>query len=508
MAFSRLKYPGDGSTVSFAVNFTLGFISRSDVKAYVIGEVDGLGGQLYRTITWINDGLITISGAAPTVGQTLVIERTVSKTALQNDYVNGAAVEAENLDNSNKQAVMLVHEVLDGRFTDPLTGNLDMGNNKIVNLGPATNGGDAVNLTQLQDFTGNAPAYAAAAAASASTATTQAGIATTQAGTATTKAAEALASANAAAASAAGMRWSTPVRVATTANITLSGTQTIDAVAVVAGNRVLVKNQTTQSQNGIYLCAAGTWTRDTDADTWDELRGRVVSVEEGTVNADVIYICTVNSGGTLGTTNVTWADLKVPVQDGGVSTTAKIVDGIVTYLKLASAAIATTAEIIAGTASKLVSVAGLKTYHDNITNSWVRCDTTNGVGSSNGAIRRFVNSQLGSYTTDITYADSATLGASFTINTTGVYAITYTDNFSSINVYFGISKNTANGNQSILVNPFSELLAVTFEQNNSTPRSVQTTVRLAAGDVVRPHLSTSSASAAANLAMFLIQRVA
>lgn len=366
MAFSRLKYPGDGSTVSFAVNFTLGFISRSDVKAYVIGEVDGLGGQLYRTITWINDGLITISGAAPTIAQTLVIERTVSKTALQNDYVNGAAVEAENLDNSNKQAVMLVHEVLDGRFTDPLTGNLDMGNNKITNLGPGTDPTDAVNLTQLEDMTGNAPAYAAAAAASASTATTQAGIATTQAGTATTKAAEALASANAAATAAAGMRWSTPVRVATTANITLSGTQTIDAVAVVAGNRVLVKNQSTASQNGIYLCAAGAWTRGTDADTWDELRGRVVAVEEGTVNQDIIYICTVNAGGTLGTTNVTWADLKVPVQDGGVSTTAKIADGIITYVKLIGSAFASVAEIAVGAANKIVNAANLKTHLDNV----------------------------------------------------------------------------------------------------------------------------------------------
>jgi hypothetical protein len=53
-------------------------------------------------------------------------------------------------------------------------------------------------------------------------------------------------------------------RVATTANITLTGTQTIDGISVVADNRVLVKEQSTGSENGIYLCKAGTWTRATD----------------------------------------------------------------------------------------------------------------------------------------------------------------------------------------------------------------------------------------------------
>ena len=57
------------------------------------------------------------------------------------------------------------------------------------------------------------------------------------------------------------------VKVATTGNITLSGTQTIDSVAVSADQRVLVKNQSTASQNGIYLCKAGSWTRTDDLAT-------------------------------------------------------------------------------------------------------------------------------------------------------------------------------------------------------------------------------------------------
>lgn len=63
----------------------------------------------------------------------------------------------------------------------------------------------------------------------------------------------------------------TGVVAATTANITLSGAQTIDGVSVVATNRVLVKNQTTTKDNGIYVAAAGAWSRATDSDTAGEL---------------------------------------------------------------------------------------------------------------------------------------------------------------------------------------------------------------------------------------------
>jgi hypothetical protein len=95
-------------------------------------------------------------------------------------------------------------------------------------------------------------------------------------------------------------------RAATTANITLSGTQTIDNVVLVAGDRVLVKNQTTASQNGIYDVAAGAWTRSIDMDAWSEVPGAFVFVEEGDTLADTGWVATANQGGTLGTTNITW----------------------------------------------------------------------------------------------------------------------------------------------------------------------------------------------------------
>lgn len=77
-----------------------------------------------------------------------------------------------------------------------------------------------------------------------------------------------------------------PVRAATTANITLSAAQTIDGVSVVADDRVLVKNQTTTTENGIYIAAASTWTRALDFDgSRDMVTGTRVFVISGTTNA-------------------------------------------------------------------------------------------------------------------------------------------------------------------------------------------------------------------------------
>lgn len=99
------------------------------------------------------------------------------------------------------------------------------------------------------------------------------------------------------------------VRVATTANITLSGAQTIDGIGVVAGDRVLVKNQTTASQNGIYVVAAGAWTRAEDADTAADLEAAFTFVEEGTTNADSGWLQTTDNP-TVGTTALTWVQFS------------------------------------------------------------------------------------------------------------------------------------------------------------------------------------------------------
>jgi hypothetical protein len=101
------------------------------------------------------------------------------------------------------------------------------------------------------------------------------------------------------------------VRVATTANITLSGAQTIDGVSAVAGDRVLVKNQSTASQNGIYVVAAGSWSRATDADSDVKVTaGMFVFVTEGATNADSGWVLTTNDTIALGTTGLAFAQFS------------------------------------------------------------------------------------------------------------------------------------------------------------------------------------------------------
>ena len=103
-----------------------------------------------------------------------------------------------------------------------------------------------------------------------------------------------------------GLHWKDSVKVATTANITLSGTQTIDGVAVSADQRVLVKNQSTGSENGIYLCKAGAWERAADMNAAGEFSGSAVFVQQGTVNGDTGYVCTNDGDVTVGTTAITF----------------------------------------------------------------------------------------------------------------------------------------------------------------------------------------------------------
>lgn len=107
-----------------------------------------------------------------------------------------------------------------------------------------------------------------------------------------------------------GISWKLAVRAATTANITLSGTQTIDGVSVVADDRVLVKDQSTGSANGLYVVAAGAWTRASDADVSAEVpAGMAVFVTEGTTNGDKAWVLTTNAPITLGTTSLSFTQM-------------------------------------------------------------------------------------------------------------------------------------------------------------------------------------------------------
>ena len=101
------------------------------------------------------------------------------------------------------------------------------------------------------------------------------------------------------------------VKVATTANITLSGEQTIDGVALSAGARVLVKNQSDGEDNGIYVVASGVWGRSPDADSSAKVTsGMFTFVEEGTANDNSGWVLTTNGVIVLGTTPLAFAQFS------------------------------------------------------------------------------------------------------------------------------------------------------------------------------------------------------
>ena len=100
-------------------------------------------------------------------------------------------------------------------------------------------------------------------------------------------------------------------RVATTANITLSGTQSIDGVNVAEGDRVLVKDQSSAGANGLYVVSVQTWTRADDLDTGANAAGAFVFIESGTTQADRGFVCTSNTGSAVvGTNSLTFTQFS------------------------------------------------------------------------------------------------------------------------------------------------------------------------------------------------------
>jgi hypothetical protein len=118
-----------------------------------------------------------------------------------------------------------------------------------------------------------------------------------------------------------GTSFKLPCRVATTASITLSGTQTIDGVAVVAGDRVLVKDQGTGSANGIYIVSASTWSRAVDMSIDEDMfEGLMVYVNSGTANGDKTFYLNTANPITIGVTSLTFTAVPGGAAIGGTVT--------------------------------------------------------------------------------------------------------------------------------------------------------------------------------------------
>ncbi len=183
------------------------------------------------------------------------------------------------------------------------------------------------------------------------------------------------------------------VRVATTANVDLSGAlengDVVDGVTLVTGNRVLVKNQSTGSQNGIYVVqASGAAVRATDADADAEVTpGLFTFVEEGTANGNTGWVLTTDSPITVGSTALAFSqfsdsaaltagsgltlaggDLSVNVDDSTIEISSDILrvkDAGITSAKLATSAVDVSTSTVTGTLPVAKGGTGATTAADN-----------------------------------------------------------------------------------------------------------------------------------------------
>lgn len=209
-----------------------------------------------------------------------------------------------------------------------------------------------------------------------------------------------------------GLSWKAPVRAASTANVTLATPgATLDGVTLSVGDRVLLKHQTASADNGIYLWTASgsPLTRAIDADTAGELvPGAAVSVTEGTVNADKVFIVISDADITIGTTAQTWGQLG-----GAGSWSAGNGIGISGSVISAVAASNGGVSVGAGGIALDPSIAARK-YSQNVGNgSATSIAVTHGLGTKDVAVSLRKISDDAGFVTDWTATDANTVTLTF-----------------------------------------------------------------------------------------------
>jgi energy-converting hydrogenase Eha subunit G len=163
----------------------------------------------------------------------------------------------------------------------------------------------------------------------------------------------------------------TAVVAATTANITLSATQNIDGITVAVDDRVLVKNQTSAQDNGVYVVAAGVWSRSTDANTATEIAAAQVPVLKGTDNGGKTFITNFKSTDTLGTTAMSWDFLITatsPTITTPTITTPTITDPNISGAVMTSMASSVlTSETLASLSGTVTDITGIPPWAKRVT---------------------------------------------------------------------------------------------------------------------------------------------
>lgn len=222
-------------------------------------------GQLYfdstgNVLYWWN-GTAWVSAAGGTVAFGAVPAETTFGIA-KNDGVATTAARSDHTHGSPTHDAA-AHSTIPISALAAAAADVSMGGNEITNVGTPVNGSDAANKSYVDNAI-------------------------------------------------AGLAWKDAVKVATTADSTLTGNPVIDGVSTANGDRVLVKNQTAPAQNGIYVVATGAWTRASDADLDTELLGAAVFVSEGATQGDTSWVMTTSAPITVGTSPMAWSQFAGP----------------------------------------------------------------------------------------------------------------------------------------------------------------------------------------------------
>ena len=226
------------------------------------------------------------------------------------------------------------------------------------------------------------------------------------------------------------LKWKEPCRVATTTEITLSGLQTIDGVFVDSDDRVLVKDQTNEYNNGYYNASTGSWSRTSDMQVGVDAEGFTCMVTEGLVNAEIPFTCvTYEPDDIVGTDPVTFSQFGggiIAINDRSYFSQQMVTGSSGTDFNIQSSGFTHTFNIPDASSSSrgLVTTSDWSTFNNKLSPSVISNNIYIGSGSNLPVSRTltgdFTITDTGSSTANVTLANTSVTPGSYTASTIDV----------------------------------------------------------------------------------------